>query len=533
MIHTVESSGYPTENPSRLMVTNRATERQLMHDDPWEHGHYGEDAETIFGTIADDGFPINPDWLRLTSVGIDIGSSTSHLMFSKLVMRRRSTEMSSEFEVVYREVIYRSPILLTPYSDPDTIDTEALDSFMKQSYLEAAISADEVDTGAVICTGEAVRKHNSDNIIHMLAAQGGKFVCATAGPNLEGILGAHGSGAAARSLSYTAGLNVDMGGGTSKLAIVQGGKVTETMAINVGARLIAWDEDSVVNRIENAGQLIADEVEQQIKIGEKISEEAKQAIAERLANVLFEAIGRTPYSNLASKLLISGPISYQGEIDEIGFSGGVAEYVYDYDQQDYGDMGPMLGAAVRKRLPSLGIPLAGSAERIRATVIGASQYTVQVSSSTVFVSDHSLLPLLDLQVIPAYLPDDPNELTRDAVDKAIQAGFERLDIAREELNRPIALAVLGPVIPTYDSIKSICDAIKANLDPVTHPWAIVLSADIAGLVGSMLKNELGVGPAVIVVDGITVGEFNFVDLGEPIEAVEAIPVVVKSLVFEG
>ena len=212
---------------------------------------------------------------------------------------------------------YRSPNLLTPYSATDTIDTEALDSFMKQSYLEAAISADEVDTGAVICTGEAVRKHNSDNIIHMLAAQGGKFVCATAGPNLEGILGAHGSGAAARSLSYTAGLNVDMGGGTSKLAIVQGGKVTETMAINVGARLIAWDEDSVVNRIENAGQLIADEVEQQIKIGEKISEEAKQAIAERLANVLFEAIGRTPYSNLASKLLISGPISYQGEIDEM------------------------------------------------------------------------------------------------------------------------------------------------------------------------------------------------------------------------
>ena len=97
-----------------------------MHDDPWEHGHFGDDEEAIFGSIAEDGFPINPDWLRLTSVGIDIGSSTSHLMFSKLVMRRRSTEMSSEFEVVSREVRYRSPILLTPYSDPDTIDTDAL-----------------------------------------------------------------------------------------------------------------------------------------------------------------------------------------------------------------------------------------------------------------------------------------------------------------------------------------------------------------------------------------------------------------------
>ena len=505
-----------------------------MHDDPWEHGHYGSDEEAIFGSIADDGFPINPDWLRLTSVGVDIGSSTSHLMFSKLVMRRRSTEMSSEFEVVYREVMYRSPILLTPYSDPDTIDTDSLDSFMKQSYLESGISADEVDTGAVICTGEAVRKHNSDSIIHMLAAQGGKFVCATAGPNLECILGAHGSGAAARSVNLTAGMNVDMGGGTAKIAIVRNGEVTETMAINVGARLIAWDDNNVVTRVEQAGRVVGNAVGHHVEVGQAISEETKEAIADRLAEVLFDVLARRAYSPLSAELLISGPITYDGPIDEIGFSGGVAEYVYDYDQQDYGDMGPMLGAAVRKRLPSLGIPLAGSAERIRATVIGASQYTVQVSSSTVFVSNPELLPLLDLQVVPAYLPDDPNNLTRETVDHAIALGFERLDIAHHDLARPIALAVIGPVIPTYDSIKAICDGIYDGLKPLSdHPWAIVLSADVAGLVGSMLKNELKVEPDVVVVDGITVGEFNFIDLGEPIEAVEAIPVVVKSLVFEG
>ena len=191
-----------------------------MHDDPWELGHYGEIDEIVFGSIADDGFPINPDWLRLTSVGIDIGSSTSHLMISKLVMSRRSTEMSSEFEVVFRDIVYKSPILLTPYSDPDTIDTETLGNFVTTSYAEAELEPDDIDTGAVICTGEAVRKHNSEAIIRMLAAAGGRFVCATAGPNLEGILGAHGSGAAARSLKIRAGMNVDMGGGTSKIAIV-------------------------------------------------------------------------------------------------------------------------------------------------------------------------------------------------------------------------------------------------------------------------------------------------------------------------
>ena len=505
-----------------------------MHDDPWEHGHYGAEDEVIFGSIAEDGFPINPDWLRLTSVGIDIGSSTSHLMFSKLVMRRRSTEMSSEFEVVFRQVLYRSPILLTPYSDPDTIDTDSLGDFVKQSYAEAELEADDIDTGAVICTGEAVRKHNSEAIIRMLAAAGGRFVCATAGPNLEGILGAHGSGAAARSLKIGAGMNVDMGGGTTKIAIVQNGKVAETMAINVGARLIAWDADSVVERIEEAGRTIAHSVGVDVEVGKRMEEEEKEKVAEKLADLLFEALSRSEYSQLASDLVISGPIAFDEPIDEIGFSGGVAEYVYDYDQQDYGDMGPLLGAAVRRRLPSLGIPLAGSAERIRATVIGASQYTVQVSSSTVFVSNSELLPYLDLQVVPAYLPADPNDLTQEAVAQAIARGFERLDIAEQDIGKHIALAVLGPVIPTYDSIRSMCAAIADALAPFhDHVWTIVLSADVAGLVGAMLKNEFKVEPEVIVVDGINVGEFNFIDLGEQLESVEAIPVVVKSLVFEG
>ena len=246
-----------------------------MHDDPWEHGHFGADEETIFGSIADDGFPINPDWLRLTSVGIDIGSSTSHLMFSKLVMRRRSTEMSSEFEVVYREVMYRSPILLTPYSDADTIDTAALSEFVISGYAEAGYEQDDIDTGAVICTGEAVRKHNSEAIIRMLAEAGGRFVCATAGPNLEAILGAHGSGAVARSYKIGAGMNVDMGGGTMKVAIVQQGKVVETMAINVGARLIAWDTDSVIHRVEDAGRVVAKSVGVDASIGKKITEDEK------------------------------------------------------------------------------------------------------------------------------------------------------------------------------------------------------------------------------------------------------------------
>jgi ethanolamine utilization protein EutA len=506
-----------------------------MHDDPLEHGHYGSDDETVFGPIAEDGFPTNPDWLRLTSVGIDIGSSTSHLMFSRLILRRRSDEMSSEFEVVHRGVLYRSPILLTPYSDPDTIDTDALASFVKRGYEEAGIDPKDVDTGAVICTGEAVRKHNSEAIIRVLAAQGGNFVCATAGPNLEAILGAHGSGAAARSQHHNGiGLNVDIGGGTTKLALVEAGAVTETMAVNAGARLIAWDSESRVIRMEAAGHAVARTCGYDIAIGKIINQEQKIAIAEKLADVLFEVLQRKPLSTLTTNMVISGPLTYTGPISEISFSGGVGEYIYDSDTQDYGDLGPHLGAAVRRRVPTLHMSLAGSIERIRATVIGASQYTIQLSSSTVFVSREGLLPRRDLQVVPAHLPVDPAELTAASVKDAIARGFERLDITPRDIGRPVALALLGPVMPNRASIKAICGGIVQALEPISdHPWTIILSSDVAGLVGSMLKDEENVPQDIIAVDGIQVGEFNFVDLGQIIESVEAVPVVVKSLVFEG
>ncbi|MEX2598120.1 MAG: ethanolamine ammonia-lyase reactivating factor EutA, partial [Dehalococcoidia bacterium] len=434
-----------------------------MHDDPLEHGHYGEDDEIIFGSIAEDGFPINPDWIRLTSVGIDIGSSTSHLMFSKLIMRRRASEMSSDFEVVHREVIYRSPILLTPYSDTETIDTAALSSFITRAYDDARLAPEDVDTGAVICTGEAVRKHNSQAITQMLAGRGGSFVSATAGPNLEGILGAHGSGAVARSRKTGTGMNVDVGGGTAKISIVKDGDVLETMALNVGARLIAWDDKGTITRTEKAGAAIAKECGHELAVGDTITDEQKQTIAEKMADLLFEALLRQEYSPLTKDLVIAGPLTFDGSINEVSFSGGVAEYIYGYDRKDYGDFGPLLGRSIRRRVASLGVPMAGSVECIRATVIGASQYTVQVSTSTVFVSNPDLLPLLDLQVVPAYLPDDPTELSPETVHAAISRAFERLDIARQELGRPIALALIGPVVPAYEDLKVLCDGIAEAL----------------------------------------------------------------------
>jgi ethanolamine utilization protein EutA len=178
--------------------------------------------------------------------------------------------------------------------------------------------------------------------------------------------------------------------------------------------------------------------------------------------------------------------------------------------------------------------LAGSLEHIRATVIGASQYTVQISSSTVYVSDEGLLPQLDLQVITAQIPAEPAELTATTVKDSILRGFKFLDILPQEATRPIALALSGSVIPNRASIKALCAGIIQVLSQTpANLWIITLSSDVAGLVGTMLKEEEKVAQDIIVIDGIRVGEFAFIDLGQSIKSVDAVPVVVKSLVFEG
>ena len=477
-------------------------------------------------------FVPNPDWLILNSVGIDIGSSTSHLTFSRLVLQRRGMELTSRFVVVDRETLYRSPILLTPFVDMETIDVDALAAFITKSYEEAGIKPSDTDTGAVICTGEAVRKKNAEAITRFFSSQGGKFVCATAGHRLEGVLAAHGSGAVAHSHHHEGVLmSVDLGGGTTKMTLVQNGAILETGAINVGARLVAWDSQGRIERIEEAGRKVAKSVGIDLENGQVLTDEQKRTIAGKLADLLFEYLGRKDLSPLAAELLVTDALEYMGPVEHVLFSGGVAEYVYGHEKQDFGDLGPQFGEEFRKRFPSLGVPMEESVERIRATVIGVSQYTIQLSSSTIFLSSADVLPVWDRQVVaPRFEEDHP---TPDTVAKAIQEAFERQDLLdADNRDRPTALYIKWPQEPSYDSLHTLASGIATALAMRNDdPWVLVCSTDIGGLLGSLLKNELGVKPGVVATDEIEVGDLDFIDVGQEIRNRQAVPVVVKSLVF--
>jgi ethanolamine utilization protein EutA len=508
---------------------------ELHEGDQHEHDDQGH--EDVANMPLDENHPMwKTERIELHSVGIDIGSSTSHLMFSKLVLRRMGLTLSSKFVVVQREVTYRSPILLTPYSTGTTIDTAILEEFIDQSYRDARVKPSQIDTGAVIVTGEAAKKENARAISSMFAEHAGKFVCATAGPNLESILAAHGSGAVLLSQKGekpSTVMNVDLGGGTCKVAVVYGGRILETTAINVGARLVAMDRDHHIARLEEAGRWVGEEIGLKLKVGDKLGNAEKTEMARVLSRCLFEVVERRAYSALTQRLMICDPLTHQGRVDAYLFSGGVSEYVYGLESRDFGDLGNEFAAEIRARVGRASVPMwvERSAERIRATVIGASQYTVQVSGSTIFLSKNGILPLRNLQVLTAHIGDDG--VSREGIAQAIRSAFNRFD--QSEGESPVALTFKWVHGPSYPLIRSLAEGVLAAL-PETRksriPVVLVFDTDIAKLIGNILTHELCLENDLVSIDEVELRDFDYIDIGEELPDARAVPVVVKSLVFQ-
>src|SRR5712692_10575788 len=378
-----------------------------MHDTDEAHDHFDLAALGPDAIIEDiEGL----EKFTLTSVGIDIGSSTSHLVFSRLTLRREGAALSGRFKVTNREVLYRSQIMLTPYLAGTLIAIEQVQQYIEAAYRETGLAPADINTGAVIITGEALKKDNAQPIVEYFAAYSGKFICAAAGHNHEALLAAYGCGAV--EISKSEGktvLNVDMGGGTTKFSLVENGVVTQTAAINVGARLIAFDDAGVVTRLEDAGRVLMQALGHQVELGKKITRKQQADVATLMAKMLFEMIEQGPLSPLAQQLMVTPPLrNYRlSQVDHVIFSGGVSEHVYDHDRTAYGDVGPLLGKRVRERLKDLPNRhmVREPTEGIRATVIGAGEYTVQASGNTSYISNPAVLPIFGLKVIQASLTD--------------------------------------------------------------------------------------------------------------------------------
>jgi ethanolamine utilization protein EutA len=469
------------------------------------------------------------DEIVILSVGVDIGSSTSHLVFSRIVLER----LDSRYVVTTRETFYESDILLTPYTEDETIDAEKLGAFIAKQYGFAKVEPNEIDTGALILTGVAVRRKNARAIADLFAAQTGKLVAVSAGDSLETVMAAYGSGAVQRSARDKAVvMNVDIGGGTSKIAVCAGGKVVDLTAVDVGARLVVTDADGRITRMEEAGRQFAAELGLKLAIGSVLKPQDARALAARMAERLFDAMrGDSPKVG-ASSLLRLDPIAHRGDIDEVTISGGVSEFVYGREKGSFGDLGPLLGQEIRARIEAWGPRLEKPNEGIRATVIGASQYTTQVSGSTIYVWPLEILPLRNVPVIAPDMSIDGEVIDAGQIAGSIKAVLKRLDLADGE--KPVAVFAPWRGSATFARLDAFCRGIVDGLADVLahgHPIVLVGDGDVGGLTGIHMREELRLDFPVVSIDGLELKEFDYIDIGAILDTSGAVPVVIKSLIF--
>ena len=466
--------------------------------------------------------------VELLSVGVDIGSATTHLVFSRITVEKQGTR----YVTVGREALYESPIILTPYDGPDLIDPSALATYVDEQFAAADLHRDEVDTGALILTGVALDRANSRAIGDVFAREAGKMVAVSAGDNMECVLAARGSGALDASASLDGDLlHIDIGGGTAKLVLCRSGAPAANVAVDVGARLVVTNGDGVVVRLEAAGQRVADILGIALAVGSSISDADRKRIAEHLAGELL-AVARI--AGDGSSTLLRGEPLPDFVPTAVSFSGGVSEYIYRRQTETFHDLGPLIAEAVRDRLDATSVRLVDSATAgIRATVLGASQYTVQLSGSTIYVSDPEGLPLRNYQVLAPLF--DMVDLSAAAVTETLVRALEQFDLL--DAKQPVAIAYVWDGLATFARLDEFCAGIADGMARRTGDTdsAIVLISedDIGRLVGSHLAVERSPGRAVVSVDCVETGDFAFIDIGTNIAGSASVPVVIKSLVFPG
>ena len=500
-----------------------------MHDVEYDHEHAMIPEEARLAIAQSIWEQEN---VELKTVGIDIGSSTSHLLFAKVVMQRQTQGLSSRFVVIERTVVWRSPIMLTPFLPNGTIDAGKLKEFIDGAYEEAGFAKTDVDTGAVILTGEAIKKTNARAIDELFADEAGKFVCATAGHKLECLLAAHGSGAVALSRArQNCILHVDIGGGTTKLTLVDKGHVVAVQAFAVGGRLIAQDESGAWTRFDDSVQLIAEEQGWASDPASLADEELRKKYAHRLAEVAADYITFSDLDDLGKKLELTDPLPRDRTIEGYTFSGGVGEYIFTYEDAEYGDIAKLLARALTEILPKKSsLPLIDPGHRIRATVIGASQFTVQVSGKTIYIGDEDALPVHNIPVVRPHL-HFKKPVDHDKMVAEIHRSIDKLDM---DPMQKLALALTWDGDPEYSQIAGTAKAIKTAFtkDGAREELLVLMiDGDIAKTMGRILREELDMPGKMVSIDGIQLQELDFVDVGEMITPPGVVPVVIKSLLF--
>lgn len=471
---------------------------------------------------------------QILSVGIDIGTSTTQVIFSRLSMENTSSFFTvPKISIVGKEIIYKGDIHVTPLHSSVLIDGEAVREIVSLEYQKAGFIPSDVDTGAVIITGESARKENSEEVLRYLSSFAGEFVVSTAGPDMESVIAGKGSGAAQYSVDEScAVVNLDIGGGTTNVAVFDDGEVLSVGCLDIGGRLIRFDESNKITYISESAQIAAKEAGVVLNIGDTANIASLEKLCDVYAKALEQFLGIAPNDGLCDKFKTTGSSDFTvpKKLRAVCFSGGVADFIYGSEREKlrFLDIGVLLGEAIlRSGICSLFHKI-GAAETIRATVIGAGTYTTSVSGSTIDYSD-GLFPLKNIPVL---------KLSKEEQDRCFSGDAKML---REKFSwflsqndcRNAVLAMDGEANPSYIAVKKLAKTITAALCEVLpngEAIMVVLRHDMAKILGRLMREEVKDRP-VVSIDSVIVQQGDYIDMGKPLMEGMVIPVVVKTLIF--
>ena len=501
-----------------------------MHDIGFDHFHPSEEERKhLSETIWD------ADNVELTTVGVDIGSSTSHLMFAHVHLQRLSTGLSSRFVVANREILWRSPILLTPYRDDETIDAGQLDVMVEQSFDAAKIARQDIDSGAVILTGEALKRKNARAIAELFAKDSGKFVCASAGHHMESAMAANGSGAIelSRRRKKTI-LNIDIGGGTTKFALIKNGELLGTWAIAIGGRLLVIDDEGRISRAEGPIRTLAASLGFELEIGQPLADDHRKTILNAMSRILMDQARMSEPAGVAHDLMVTPFFHGADEPDVVTFSGGVSEFLFKRETGDFGDLGAGLAHRISYTLADgeLAVPVWDPGQGIRATVIGASQHSVQISGNTILISEQSLLPVQNIPITNCRFDlGDDIDVDVDAITDEVLRALSNQDLGDGEPMIAISFSWQGD--PLHARLHGVGAGIARAVPKTIASGAIVLlvDGDVGMNLGRIFRDEIHPGCRIISIDGIQLRDFDYVDIGQVRQPANVVPVIIKSLLF--
>ena len=474
----------------------------------------------------------------LMSVGIDIGTSTTQLVFSQLEIENLAGAASvPRVQIVSKQVVYRSAIYFTPLLPEDRIDGEKVREIVAAEYQKAGIKPEDLSVGAVIITGETARKENAEAVLQSLSGYAGNFVVATAGSDLEGIIAGRGAGAAKLSKELSRCIaNFDIGGGTTNVALFRDGEVEDTSCLDIGGRLVRVHPET--RHIEYITPKIRDLIASMglgIKEGHIANLDDLCRLTERMAAFLDELMGLVPASEHLARMITSRPFLERRIPDGVMFSGGVADAVYADDSGSdvfrYGDLGILLGQAIRGTKVFKEIPVYKPLETIRATVVGAGSHIVDVSGSTISYSE-DVFPLKNLPILKMNREDEADSFSL----LGERLAQKLLWFKDGEGYQQVAIGIKGVRAPCFDEVKKISGQILQGVSDALPHWErliILVEEDMAKALGHSLLKDLGYAKEVISLDSVKVENGDYIDIGRPVGQGRVVPVVVKTLVFGG